>query len=205
MTVRGIDHWAQVECGPRRVLPALPGADADMGEIRWDRWERHVVVTHIDPSCGTCGYGGPLACARGQTLWQDRPRRTLLRPSKVAEGRRPVWGPPLAPEPRWVITHHATRCQRCDEMFVWCAYGVRPRCEECAAVSPAELRDKLAQCPACLRRCWHLVPGRLGQGPQTKIKRRYETWVEIAYNPPRTEAVAPARRGRRAPQEDALF
>jgi hypothetical protein len=186
------DAWAEVELGERRVLPALPGSDADLGEIRWERWERALVVTHIDPGCGTCGYGGPLACAQGMTLHQDPPRRRLLQRSRVSEGKRPVWGPVVTSAPRWVRTHWASRCQACDEMTVWCVSGVRPRCEECGRVSPDGLKGRLAQCPGCLRECRHLVPG------------RGWTWCEIAYHPPRVEAT-PVPSGGAAPQVETLF
>lgn len=192
------DAWAQVEIGERRVLPALPDADADLGEIRWNRWERALLLTHIDPSCETCGYAGPLAHVLGMTLHQDRPRRTLLERSKIAEGRRPVWGPALTPAPRWVYTHSASRCQACDEMTVWCMSGQRPRCQQCAAVSPPELKGRTAQCPACLRSARHMTPG----GTVGHV----DTWCEIAYHPPRTERVPPRTQGRKvAPQQEGLF
>lgn len=189
----GAHEWHRVERGPRRVLPALPETDADLGEIRWERWERALQLSHIDPSCHTCGYEGPLATARGMTLHQDRPRRTLLRRSAIAQGRRPMWGPVFTPQPRWVYTHWASRCQACDEMTVWIMSGQRPRCDECAAVSPVRLTGQRAQCPTCLREAGHEVPGGVG---------RAGTWIEIAYHPPTTEQVPP---GGQAPQQDALF
>lgn len=192
------DAWSEVELGERRVLPALPGTDADLGEIRWNRWERALVLTHIDPSCGSCGYAGPLAHTLGMTLSPGRPYRRLLKPSKIAQGQRPVWGPLLTPEPRWVFTHSATRCQVCDEMAVWCMSGRRPRCQECAAVSPDGLKGKRARCPACRRTARHMTPG--GTIGHT------DTWCEIAYNPSRTEETPPPpRSGRPAPQAETLF
>lgn len=188
--------WAQVEIGERRVLPALPDQDVDLGEIRWDRWQRALVLTHIDPSCETCGYAGPLACAKGMTLHQDPPRRKLLQRSKITEGRRAVAGPLVTPKPRWVYTHWASRCQACDEMVVWCMSGKRPRCGECAALSPDRLKGQRGQCPSCLREAEHVVPGGVGKPG---------TWVEVAYNPPRTERVVPAARGGKAQQADTLF
>lgn len=194
----GKHDWSQVELGPRRVLPALPARDQDLGEIRWSRWERHLRLTHIDPSCGSCGYEGPLAHALGMTLHQDPPRRKLLKPSKIAEGQRPVWGPAVTPPPRWIYTHTATRCQACDEMAVWCMSGQRTRCQECAAVSPPGLEGRTARCPACRRSARHVTPGgSVGQ---------VDTWCEIGYNPPRTEQDAPLPKGRKAPpQEEVLF
>lgn len=192
------DAWSQVELGERRVLPALPGQDADLGEIRWGRWERHIRASHIDSSCGTCGYEGPLAHALGMTLHQDRPRRKLLKPSRIAQGQRPQWGPAITPPPRWVYTHTATRCQACDEMFVWCMSGQRTRCQECAAVTPKALEGTRAQCPVCLRPARHVVPGgTIGQ---------VDTWCEVAYNPPRSEQVpVRGRSAARAPQAESLF
>lgn len=177
----GKDSWSAVEIGPRRLLPALPEWDEELGKIRWGRWERHLVVTHIDPSCGTCGYGGPLATVRGMTLYQDPPRRKLVQRSAIARGQRAVGGPVVVTPPRWVYTHTASRCQACDEMLVWLASGQGPRCSKCAAPSPAALLGKRRQCPACLVEAEHLVPrwGRVG------------TWVEVAYNPPRVEEVPP--------------
>jgi hypothetical protein len=191
----GKNSWSAVELGERRVLPALPDTDADVGEIRWDRWERHLVVTHIDPSCDTCGYAGPLAMAKGMTLYQDPPRRKLLQRSAIAKGQRAVGGPLVTPPPRWVYTHFATRCQACDEMLVWIISGQRPRCTECAAVSPKELAGRKAQCPACLAEADHVVPGG---------SSRFSTWIEVAYNPPRTEKV-PVAAPDKAPQEETLF
>jgi len=191
----GRHAWSEVELGPRRVLPALPGRDQDQGEIRWQRWERHLLLTHIDPSCESCGYAGPLANALGMTLHQDPPRRKLLKPSKIAQGQRPVWGPAITPEPRWIYTHSATRCQACDEMVVWCMSGQRTRCQECAAVVPDTLKGTRAQCPVCLRSARHVVPG--GTIGHT------DTWVEVAYNPPRAEQVPPGVKA--PPQEETLF
>lgn len=194
----GRDAWSQVELGERRVLPALPVADEDLGEIRWQRWERALLLSHFDPSCETCGYAGPLACATGMTLHQDKPRRTLLKPSKIAEGQRPVWGAAVTPEPRWIYTHWATRCQACDEMTVWCMSGQRTRCQECAALSPAALEGTRAQCPACLRPARHVTPG--GTTALT------DTWCEIAYHPPRSEQVpVRGRSAATAPQVESLF
>lgn len=190
----GKHDWGQVEIGPPRILPALPERDQDLGEIRWDRWERALPLTHIDPSCETCGYAGPLACAKGMTLHQDPPRRKLLQKSKIAEGKRPVWGPLYTPPPRWVYTHWASRCQACDEMVVWCTSGQRTRCQECAAVVPDKLRGTKAQCPSCLRNADHEVPGGI---------HRLSTWCEVLYHPARTEQVPTAPR--RAPQEESLF
>lgn len=192
------DAWSEVEIGQRRVLPALPGVDEDLGEIRWNRWERALVLTHFDPSCETCGYPGPLAHVLGMTLHQDPPRRKLLKPSKIATGQRPVWGAAVTPAPRWVYSHSAMRCQQCDEMAVWCMSGRRPRCQECAAVSPAALEGKRAQCPSCLREARHMIPG----GTVGKI----DTWCEIAYNPPRTERVpAPPLAPAVSPGQGKLF
>lgn len=194
----GRDAWSQVEIGQRRVLPALPDTDADQGEIRWNRWERALVLTHIDPSCESCGYAGPLAHTLGMTLHQDPPRRKLLKRSNIAKGQRPVWGPPSTPAPRWVFTHSATRCQACDEMIVWCMSGKRPRCQECAAVSPDGLKGKRARCPACRRTARHMTPG--GTIGHT------DTWCEIAYTPPRTQEEPPPVRPRRPPpQVETLF
>lgn len=190
----GKHDWEQVEVGPRRVLPALPTEDADLGEIRWGRWERSLLLTHIDPSCESCGYAGPLADARGMTLHQDPPRRRLLERSKIAEGKRPVWGPAITPAPRWIYTHWASRCQACDEMVVWCMTGQRTRCQECAGVVDAKLKGTRGQCPLCLRAARFVVPG--GTIGHT------DTWVELAYNPPRVEQVPPSTV---PPQADSLF
>lgn len=107
----------------RRVIPALVAVDPELGEIRWERWERSLQLTHIPGDCQTCAFPGPMRNARGLTLHQDRPRRDLLRHSRIAEGRRAVWGPVYVPEKRWVYTHWASRCPRCDEMEVWRTRG----------------------------------------------------------------------------------
>lgn len=105
------------ELGPGlRLIPALPHADPELGEIRWDEWEKALTLTHIPGDCETCEYPGPLRTAKGMTLHQDRPYRRLLKPSKIAEGQRAVWSSPVTPGPRWVYTHWAVRCPHCDEM-----------------------------------------------------------------------------------------
>ncbi|MEV6400938.1 hypothetical protein AB0M39_40205 [Streptomyces sp. NPDC051907] len=109
----------EFELGPRRLIPALPETDPELGEIRWGQWEQALCVTHIPGDCETCEYPGPMRNARGLTLHQDPPHRPLLRRSRIAEGQRPVWGQPVTPEPRWVYTHWARRCPHCDEMEVW--------------------------------------------------------------------------------------
>jgi hypothetical protein len=107
------------DLGSRRLIPALPERDPELGEIRWGRWEKSLVLTHVPGDCEVCPYPGPLRNARGMTLYQDPPRRKLMRPSKVTLGQRPVWGPTVTPEPRWVYTHWASRCPHCDVMTVW--------------------------------------------------------------------------------------
>lgn len=108
---------------PPRLIPPLPERDPELGEIRWEGWEKALALSHIDPSCDTCDHPGPMRTAMGLTLYQEPPRRTLLRRSKITEGRRPVWSEPFVPEPRWVFTHWALRCPRCDEMNVWRTRG----------------------------------------------------------------------------------
>lgn len=186
----GRDAWRQVEIGKVRVLPALPGEDPELGEIRWDRWERALRLTHFDPSCETCGYEGPLAVNKGMTLHDRAPYRKLLRPSKIAQGQRPQWGPVIRPEPGWVYSHWANRCQACDEMTVWVMLGVLPRCERCGAVTAADREGRREQCGACLREARFVVPGGTGKPG---------TWVEIHYHPPVTAQIVPEVDG------DVLF
>lgn len=109
----------EFELGGRRLIPALPEADPQLGPITWGRWEEVPCMTHIPGHCTTCEFPGPLRSAQGMTWHQDPPRRALVRRSRVAEGQRPVWGPVTVPEPRLVYTHWATRCPHCDEMSVW--------------------------------------------------------------------------------------
>ncbi|HEY9015595.1 MAG TPA: hypothetical protein VIM84_11095 [Gemmatimonadales bacterium] len=182
-----------VEVGPRRVLPALPATDVELGEIRWERWTRAPRITHFDQSCGSCAYPGPLAYARGQVWYTPEPSMVRVARSRMENGRR-------VPS-RWVRTQHrsywayalqAVRCQACDEMTVWVTNGFVPRCEQCGGLSPKELDGKRAQCPSCPRLARHVTPSG---------SHRITTWVEIAYHPPVAQAVRP----RGEVQEDTLF
>lgn len=187
--------WEEVEIGERRVLPALPGQDPELGEIRWDRWERALVLTHIDPSCGTCGYAGPLAVAKGRTWYTPEPSWVRVRRSSWERGERSKWAK-AQHRSYWCYTHWATRCQACDEMVVWLISGGGARCLECGAVSPDRLKGERGQCPACLRDAWHRVP----RSGDTR------TWVEVAYNPPTAQRVPPRAKSRGGgPQEEVLF
>ncbi|MFE2934950.1 hypothetical protein [Streptomyces sp. NPDC059278] len=116
-------RYPEFELGAQRLIPALPERDPELGEIRWDKWEHALCLTHIPVDCETCDYPGPLRNAQGKTLYQDPPRRPQLKRSRVAEGQRPVYGAPVTPEPRWLYTHWASRCPHCDEMSVWRVRG----------------------------------------------------------------------------------
>lgn len=184
--------WDEVEVGERRILPALPDTDPELGEIRWDRWEKALVFTHIDPSCETCGYGGPLAVSRGKTWYVPEPTWQRVKRSSWERGERSKWAR-VEHRSYWCYTHWASRCQVCDEMVVWLMSGNAARCLECAALSPERLRGESGQCPSCLREARHEVPR----------ADDCDTWPEVAYNPPTTTEVPGAADD--VPQEDVLF
>lgn len=104
--------------GARPGVPALPAADPEHGEIRWDRWERALLISHIDPSCVTCGNPGPLAVARGRTWYTPPPTMTRVQRSSRHNARPSRWVP-VHHQPYWCYTHWALRCQQCDETTVW--------------------------------------------------------------------------------------
>lgn len=102
----------------RRILPALPDTDPQLGKIRWEGWESAVPVTHIDPSCGTCAFSGPLSTAFGKTLYTPPPSRVRI--ERSARGRASKWVT-VQHRAYWCVTHSAVRCPSCDEMRV-CRY-----------------------------------------------------------------------------------
>ncbi|MFJ2218232.1 hypothetical protein ACIQVO_38555 [Streptomyces sp. NPDC101062] len=123
----------------RRILPALPDSDPEMGEIRWERWEPALIMTHIDPSCVTCAFPGPLSTAFGKTFYTPPP--TLARVERSVRGRPSKWAT-VQHRSYWCITHWAVRCPRCDEMRVyrqddWTEIHYRPPTTE-RAVPPTE-------------------------------------------------------------------
>lgn len=86
--------------------------------IRWDEWKPALRVTHIDPSCQTCEFPGPLMMRHGKTLQPGKRVRKVTVRSKVTEGIRPeattTWVPGY-----WALTHVAFLCPRCDEELVY--------------------------------------------------------------------------------------
>ncbi|MCX4783911.1 MULTISPECIES: hypothetical protein [unclassified Streptomyces] len=99
-----------------RILPALPETDPDVGTIRWDPWEPALQITHLDPSCPTCAFPGPLSTACGSTWYTPEP--TLARVARSRPGERSKWIRTQA-KPYWCNTHWAVRCPQCDEMHVY--------------------------------------------------------------------------------------
>lgn len=104
------------EHASRRILPALPATDAQAGTIRWDRWEPALLITHVDPSCSTCAFPGPLSTARGMTWYVPEP--AWARVERSHPGSRSRWVR-VQGKPYWCYTHWAVRCPRCDETTVW--------------------------------------------------------------------------------------
>jgi len=115
-------RFPQQEPEPRRIIPALPDADPVLGEIRWDRWEEALCLTHVDGSCVTCAFPGPLRVARGMTWYTPEPTYVRVRRSSRRDGRASKWVK-ARHEPYWCYTHWASRCPACDEMFVYRMYG----------------------------------------------------------------------------------
>lgn len=104
--------------GPRRIIPALPDADPELGEIRWDHWEEALCLTHIDGSCRTCAFPGPLCVAKGKTWYTPEPTYVRVRRSSWERKERSKWVK-ARHRPYWCYTHWASRCPTCDEMFVY--------------------------------------------------------------------------------------
>jgi hypothetical protein len=100
----------------RRILPALPGKDPELGEIRWERWEPALPMTHFDPSCPTCAFPGPLSTAFGKTWYTPPPSRARV--ERSTRGSRSKWVT-VQHRSYWCKTHWAVRCPRCDEMTVY--------------------------------------------------------------------------------------
>jgi hypothetical protein len=123
----------------RRILPALPGTDPELGEIRWERWEPALPMTHFDPRCRTCAFPGPLSTAFGTTCYTPPPSR--VRVERSTRGSRSKWVT-VQNRSYWCKTHWAVRCPRCDEMTVyrrdgWVEIHYRPPTTE-RAVPPTE-------------------------------------------------------------------
>ncbi|TLQ39416.1 hypothetical protein [Streptomyces marianii] len=122
-----------------RILPALPDRDQEDGVIRWGRWEPAIEATHIDPSCPTCAFPGPLSTASGQTWYTPEP--TLARARRSSSGQASQWVR-VQHRPYWCNTHYAVRCPQCDEMRVyrrdgWVEIHYRPPTTE-RAVPPTD-------------------------------------------------------------------
>lgn len=87
-------------------------------EIRWGEWKPALRIPHIDPSCETCGFPGPLETRYGHMKQPGFRIRKLTVRSNVAEGVRPkavtkwVTG-------YWALTHFAFRCPECAEELVY--------------------------------------------------------------------------------------
>lgn len=97
----------------RRILPALPDSDPEMGEIRWERWEPALIMTHIDPTCVTCAFPGPCPLPSARPSTRPRPHWYASNaPSGdgLRSGRRsstaPIGASPTGP----CGAHAATRC-----------------------------------------------------------------------------------------------
>ncbi|MBZ3908549.1 MULTISPECIES: hypothetical protein [Streptomyces] len=103
-----------------RILPALPDTDPEAGEIRWDRWEPALLVTHIDPTCRTCAFPGPLSTAFGKTWYTPEPTQVRIQRSRPGEPSK--WAR-VQGKPYWCKTHYAVRCPQCDEMTVYRRQG----------------------------------------------------------------------------------
>lgn len=97
-------------------IPALPGKDPALGEIRWGRWEEALLLSHIPSHCETCDYPGPLRTAMGKTWYVPPTVAAPLRRRKPGELRE--WGSVKHPA-HWCYSHWARRCPRCEEMVVW--------------------------------------------------------------------------------------
>lgn len=103
------------EPGLRRIIPKLPETDPALGKIRWDRWEEALCLTHIDGSCQTCVFSGPLRVTKGKTWYTPEPTFGRVRRPQRNRAQH---------ESYWCYTHWASRCPHCDEMFV---YRMAPR------------------------------------------------------------------------------
>ncbi|WP_327359571.1 hypothetical protein [Streptomyces sp. NBC_01304] len=122
-----------------RIVPALPTSDPELGEIRWERWEPALLLTHHDPGCSTCAFPGPLATAFGMTWYTPEP--TWTRKARSGPGARSQWVR-AQPNSYWCNTHWAVRCPQCDEMRVyrrsdWTEIHYRPPTTE-RAVPPTD-------------------------------------------------------------------
>jgi predicted RNA-binding Zn-ribbon protein involved in translation (DUF1610 family) len=107
---------------PRKILPALPDSDPLMGEIRWDRWEKAMILTHAPSDCDTCGFAGPLRTAMGKTLYAPEPSYVRIARSTETKDGRSKWQK-REPKPYWCYTHWAQLCPACDEMTAWRRVG----------------------------------------------------------------------------------
>ena len=99
----------------RRILPALPGRDGE-AEIRWERWQPALPLSHIEQRCDTCGYLVALSTCKGLTWFTPEP--SWERVERSHPGKRSRW---VKVERRsyWCRTHWAVRCPACDETTVY--------------------------------------------------------------------------------------
>lgn len=99
----------------RRMLPALPGSDEPLGEIRWDSWESAPEPSHLASSCPTCAFPGPLSMAFGRTEYTPE---TDVHVQRSAPDQASQWVRARG-ESYWCRTHWAVRCPQCDEMRIY--------------------------------------------------------------------------------------
>lgn len=107
---------------PWRAVPALPEADPLMGEIRWDRWEKALALTHVPDDCETCGFTGPLRTVNGKTLYTPKPSYVRVAKSTQTKDGRSRWQQRVHGA-YWAYTHWARFCPACDEMAAYRRVG----------------------------------------------------------------------------------
>ena len=74
------------------------------------------MVSHLDPSCPTCAFPGPLSTAIGESWYS--PPLSWARTERSSAGRASKWVR-VQHRSYWVASHWAVRCPQCDEMRVW--------------------------------------------------------------------------------------
>lgn len=86
--------------------------------FQWGDWSEAPRVHCFDPSCGSCGFSGPLQLRYGYQVQPGQRVRRLTQRSNIAEGTRPVatttWD-----RSRRLLTHIAFRCPSCREEIVY--------------------------------------------------------------------------------------